>query len=249
MTRLASVPEACEEAGEESVSAVISERSSRPGPKLTWFDISEDDDDDFFAPKQPPAYSIAPIKTTTAAWRSILVYAWVHVFLFNEIAVVGRISAACSFFRRNVWDDNQFWSSFGGFSFASLIVPTSPALTRSAFQRWLHDLQGAWGARLSARAPSRHVADVFSDATFMLQGLRCAIQSNVVEVQAFVTCLTTILESFDSACPQSLHRARQFVACALQSAAVLPVGAPVLMKELLEASIQRDVALCVIMPC
>jgi len=209
--------------------------------KRNWFDVTEEDDDDFFGKvRLVPNRRKQHLTTACSAWLSLPADTWVHIFLFTDVAAVGCSAAVCSSLRANVWDDQAFWASYGGPSFAS---PATPASARRSFQRWVHDLEGAWGTKFASKTSKLHFADVLSEATYMLSGLQEDVEE-AHQLEIFLTSTTSTLATFDAGCPKSLARAKETVARAFERARFLPWGAASRMQQALDASVQRSMAEC-----
>jgi len=205
------------------------------GSTRSWFEVTEEDDNNFLGNKLISAGVRAEVVVARTAWVNLPSDSWAHIFLFTDVAAVGRSSAACSVFRSCLWDDQLFWASYGGSSFEVL---ATPALTRSAFRRWVHGLEGAWATAFAVETSVRHCADVFSDATYMLCGLQ-ASNEDLEQAKAFVAILASRLAVFDADCSKTLRRARETVARAFECRSLLPPGAAFAMQEALDTSVQR----------
>lgn len=165
---------------------------------------------------------------------------WVHIFLFTDVAAVGRSAAVCSSFCVNVWNDQLFWSSYGGPSFAA---PATAVLARKQFQRWVHGLEDTWGATFAFKASKLHFADIFSEATYMLSGLQAEIDEDS-QLEIFISSVISTLSTFDAGCSKSLTRARETVERAFDRARFLPWGTARKMQQALDESVQRMQAEC-----
>jgi len=219
----------------------VSQLAVQVGPKRSWFDVTEEDEDDFFGNVRLVPCSQAPhVRNVCAAWAGLPADTWVHIFLFTDVAAVGRSAAACSSFRVNVWNDQLFWSSYGGPSFAA---PATAVLARKQFQRWVHGLEETWGATFASKASKLHFSDVFSEATYMLCGLQAETEKDR-ELEVFISAVMSMLATFDAGCSKSLARARETVACAFERARFLPWGTAGKMQQALDKSVQRTQAEC-----
>jgi len=210
-------------------------------PKGSWFDVTEDDDDNFFGTlRLQPKCNASPLANVQAAWIGLPADTWVHIFLFTDVAAVGRSASACLSFRDNVWNDQSFWASYGGPSFAA---PATAALARKHFQQWVHGFEGAWGAAFASKASQVHFADIFADALYILSGLTADIEKDP-QLQVFISSLTSVLSTFDASWSKSLARAQETVARAFEKAKFLPWGTARKMQQALDQSVQRTQAEC-----
>jgi len=233
--------------GWQSAKSIPQRPQQPPARRASWFEITEDDNDDFFgaAPASPIHPVQLPAPTAAVAVPPVLgglpVDAWSQVLLFNEVSAVGQVAATCAALRNDMWEDSEFWSSYAGPNFA---VPSaarsSPSAVRLAFRRWVHGLEGCWGADFAATAPTCHHADVFDDAARLLAGLRSEGEDmDGKEAAEFARALISELGRFDAACGRTRDRACEVVVRARAVEALLPAGAAEEMREAFEASVER----------
>lgn len=220
------------------------------GPKRSWFEITEDDDDSFLgaAPKSRPNRLVSIPEKPVAAevpqafpLHELPVEAVANVFLFTEISAVGRSAAACSTLKSGIWDVADFWQAYGGPNFAPTPDATrSLSSLRGAFRRWVHGLEGDWGFQFAEAATLRHHADVFDDAAYMLAGLQRGDEvAGGVQAQAFAGALVDELGCFDASCEKTKSRAYDAVVRTIHRAGLLPEGTAQAAREAFEESVER----------
>jgi len=229
-------------------------------PRGSWYEITEEDDDGFAsgtlaraakalapclvvaAPQSRPALAAAAASAAPLPQLCGLpVDALAEILLFSEVSALGRTAAACAATRACTWEDSDFWTAYGGPNFAvTAEARQSPPAVRRTFQRWVHGLEGEWGTDFAASAATRHHADVFDDADYLLAGLQAQDKAvDSAHVAVFVEALLAELRCFDADCDKTRERALAAVMRACAREALLPAGAVEELRSAFEASVEQ----------
>mmetsp|Transcript_29074 Transcript_29074/g.76731 ORF Transcript_29074/g.76731 Transcript_29074/m.76731 type:complete len:239 (-) Transcript_29074:143-859(-) len=123
-----------------------------------------------------------------------------YLFLFVGVACVGNAAAASSASRCCVWEDDDFWRSYGGPCLLHIVGTT--ASLRDTFRKWLFHLDGAWAQdfqefvdRGKQKAFGADFRQLFADALYLVSGLTPSDDPRAV--RDFSRTLTTLLAEYN----------------------------------------------------
>jgi len=239
MTRLAPVPEGCEEASDTPLTSEpdLPKRDQQIVVKRSWFDICEEDEDDFVVGKPHQVIERAeddeeghefvavtrttvchsePLTSALTIWRSIPTELWANVLLFSSFASVCRLSAACAPLRASCSDTQHFWISYRGPQSAGVLVPAAPSPPRCFLRPLVAGVDIMMVAKL-VEAQWRHCTGLAFNTRDMLRGLTSEVSHKNKACSDDSTLVST----------RTVVDAAQFHSCAV-----------ILIQEAFKASLQ-----------
>lgn len=101
-----------------------------------------------------------------------------YLFLFSDVANVGRSAAACRQLRACLWDEACFWRAFALPCVEQVPPGGSAATLRRVFRKWLFHLDGDWAWKFRGLVEEARLAQfgpdflrLLSDAGYLVSGL------------------------------------------------------------------------------
>lgn len=173
---------------------------------------------------QPSPEVVSPPLIQALAQGGLDANSVANVFLCLELSHIGAMGATCKAAKEGIWEDKELWLELGGPAFLSKkekekeeqpsdnlevespeSVHLSPEVEfqaapakklRDQFRVWLFGLDGSWSASFKEQAQTRHHADVFDEASYLLSGL--TEQDSAEQIETFSACLTEQLALLDA---------------------------------------------------